>query len=106
MENLLLYITATQVFDPDIERAWRCAKQCDSSPLCVQGSLVHSHWSRNVKARLSLVESFIVMLRQLSYAIKNQLVAYPQNTPIGNRGEFCLLVAVFYKFVSVWALGS
>ena len=28
-------------------------------------SLVHSHWSRNVEARLSLVESFIVMLRQL-----------------------------------------
>ena len=36
-------------------------------------SLVHSHWSRNVKAWLSLVESFIVLLRQLSYAIKNQL---------------------------------
>ena len=35
--------------------------------------VVHSHWSRNVEARLSLVESFIVMLRQLSYAIKNQL---------------------------------
>ena len=39
-------------------------------------SLVHSHWSKNVEARLSLVESFIVLLRQLSYAIKNQLVAY------------------------------
>ena len=24
--------------------------------------LVHSHWSRNVEARLSLVESFIVLL--------------------------------------------
>ena len=36
-------------------------------------SLVHSHWSRNVEARLSLVERIIVMLRQLSYAIKNQL---------------------------------
>ena len=41
----------------------------------VNTSLVHSHWSRNVEAWLSLVESFIVMLRQLSYAIKNQLVA-------------------------------
>ena len=41
----------------------------DNFPL----SLVHSHWSRNVEARLSLVESFIVLLRQLSYAIKNQL---------------------------------
>merc|ERR1711874_210622 len=29
--------TTTPVFDPDIERAWKCAKQCDSSPLCVQG---------------------------------------------------------------------
>ena len=38
-----------------------------------EGSVVHSHWSRNVEARLSLVESFIVLLRQLSYAIKNQL---------------------------------
>ena len=38
-------------------------------------SVLHSHWSRNVEARLSLVETFIVLLRQLSYAIKNQLVA-------------------------------
>ena len=37
-----------------------------------KNSLVPSHWSRNVEARLSLVERFIVMLRQLSYAIKNQ----------------------------------
>ena len=36
-------------------------------------SVLHSHWSRNVEARLSLVEIFIVLLRQLSYAIKNQL---------------------------------
>ena len=27
-----------------------------------QTSLLHSHWSRNVKARLSLVESFIVLM--------------------------------------------
>ena len=38
-----------------------------------QASVLHSHWSRKVEARLSLVESFIVLLRQLSYAIKNQL---------------------------------
>ena len=44
-----------------------------------QTSLVHSHWSRNVEARLSLVESFIVLLRQLSYAIKNQL-GHPKPT--------------------------
>ena len=36
-------------------------------------SLVHSHWSRNVETWLSLVERIIVLLRQLSYAIKNQL---------------------------------
>ena len=38
-------------------------------------SVLHSHWSRNIEARLSLVESFIVLLRHFSYAIKNQLVA-------------------------------
>ena len=37
-------------------------------------SLVHSHWSRNVEAWLSLVERIIVLQRQLSYAIKNQLI--------------------------------
>ena len=33
----------------------------------------YSHWSSSNKARLSLVESFKVLLRQQSYAIKNQL---------------------------------
>ena len=33
-------------------------------------SLVHSHWSRNVEAWLSLVERFMVLLHQLSYVIK------------------------------------
>ena len=28
-------------------------------------AVVHSHWSRSNEARLSLVESFIVLLRQL-----------------------------------------
>ena len=32
-------------------------------------SVVHSHWSRNVEARLSLVESLIVLLLQLSYLV-------------------------------------
>ena len=41
----------------------------------VQTSLVHSHWSRNVEAWLSLVERIIVLLRQLCYAIKNQLAS-------------------------------
>ena len=61
--------------------------------------MVHSHWSRNVEAWLSLVERFIVLLRQLSYAIKNQLVA--SKAPIGGLwnakyphwGVFCLLLA-------------
>ena len=35
----------------------------------------YSHWSSSYITALSLVESFIVLLRQLSYAIKNQLVA-------------------------------
>ena len=43
--------------------------------LVLQYSVVHSHWSRFNKARLSLVESFIVLLCQHSYAIKNQLIA-------------------------------
>merc|ERR550539_2250146 len=53
-------------------------------PGCVQTfwghqvSLLHSHWSRSNEARLSLVERIIVLLCQLSYAIKNQLG--PQRT--------------------------
>ena len=43
----------------------------ETSALALVLRLVHSHWSRNVEARLSLVERIIVMLRQLSYAIKN-----------------------------------
>ena len=42
--------------------------QGDMSRLC-------SHWSSSYITALSLVESFEVMLRQLSYAIKNQLKA-------------------------------
>ena len=40
---------------------------------CVVHSLVHSHWSRNVEAWLSLVESFIVL--KYFHAIKDQLKA-------------------------------
>ena len=43
---------------------------------------VHSHWSRNVEARLSLVQSFRELLRQLSYVIKNQ------RDPIGGYFAF------------------
>ena len=40
----------------------------------VSSSLVHSHWSRNVEARLSLVESFPSdACANYPYAIKNQL---------------------------------
>ena len=38
-----------------------------------RNSGLHSHWSRNVEAWLSMVESFSVLLRQQSYAIKHQL---------------------------------
>ena len=37
-------------------------------------SVVHSHWSRVIEALLLLVD-IIVLLRQLSYAIKTQLKA-------------------------------
>ena len=62
------------------------------------GSVLHYHWSSSNEPRLSLVESFKVLLRQVSYAIKNQL-GHPkpptrgfgtQNTP---RGVFCLLLS-------------
>ena len=45
-----------------------------------RNSILHSHWSRNVEAWLSLVESFIVLLRQLSYAIKKQLGQRPNRS--------------------------
>ena len=57
-----------------------------------QSSVVHSHWSRNVEARLSLVETFIVLLRQLSYAIKNQL-GHPKPPTRGFGLGLCLLLA-------------
>ena len=57
------------LFSAGIDHYWD--KEPRSPPL--ETSLVHSHWSRNVETRLSLVESFIVLLCQLSYAIKNQL---------------------------------
>ena len=47
-------------------------------------SVLHSHSSRNVEAWLSLVERFIGMLHQLSYAIKNQHRA--RNTPQTREG--------------------
>ena len=56
--------------------------------------LVHSHWSRNVEAWLLLVESFIVLKyfmvlqRQLSYAIKIQLKEYKMSPDMG--GILCL----------------
>ena len=49
-----------------------------STHLSLQYSVLHSHWSRNVEARLSLVESFMMLLCQLSYAIKNQRGASKQ----------------------------
>ena len=43
--------------------------------MCIFIRVEPSHWSRLFEIVLSLVERFIVLLRQLSYAIKNQLVA-------------------------------
>ena len=38
-----------------------------------QASVLHSHWSRSDEAWISLVERITVLLRQQSYAVKNQL---------------------------------
>ena len=38
-----------------------------------RNSVLHSHWSSSNEAWLSLVQSFRVLLRQLSCASKNQL---------------------------------
>ena len=43
--------------------------------MCIFIRVEPYYWSRLVEIVLSLVERFIVLLRQLSYAIKNQLVA-------------------------------
>ena len=49
-------------------------------------SVLHSHWSRNVEACLSLVESFMMLLRQLSYALCSGI-----QSPL--LGGLCLLLA-------------
>ena len=46
-----------------------------------------SHWSSSFITALSLVESFIVMLRQLSYAKKNHLNA-PKDSYLGHFLHF------------------
>ena len=40
-----------------------------------QDSVLHSHLSRNIEAWLSLAERFIVLLRQLSYAIRKEMAS-------------------------------
>ena len=57
--------------------------------LQVLNSLVHSHWSRLKEARLSLVESFIVLLRQCLFCDK-EYAPRIQSPPLGT---FCLLLA-------------
>ena len=49
--------------------------EADQSGLSEEISRLCSHWSSSYFTGLSLVETFIVMLRQLSYAIKTQLKA-------------------------------
>ena len=68
--------------------------QLDTTPVAdcqVVFSLLHSDWSRNVEDGFSLVERFIVLLRQLSYAIKNQL-RHPNFLPyagsLWNKGAY------------------
>ena len=50
-------------------------------------SVLHSHWSSSNETCLSLVERFMMLICQLSYAIKNQL-GHPK-PPTG----LCLLLA-------------
>ena len=45
-------------------------------------SLVHSHWSRNVEARLSLVESFIVLLAPAILCHKEPAWALERKIPL------------------------
>ena len=82
--------------------SWHCRPGpdlLDTAGRTDQSSVLHSHWSRNVEAWLSLVERIIVLLRQLSYAIKNQLVASKApyyglwNAKYPHWGVFCLLLA-------------
>ena len=51
-----------------------------------------SHWSSSYITALSLVESYTVMLRRLSYAIKNQLKA-PNAIYLGHFSPFDIRVA-------------
>ena len=60
-----------------------------SEPLGPGDSVVHSHWSRSSEARLSLVESFIVLLHQC-------LLCHKEPDPRVQSpllGAFCLLLA-------------
>ena len=64
------------------QKIWKIPSTRGATCLVVAGtgngnavSVLHSHWTRNVEAWLSLVERTIVLLRQLPHAIKNQLVA-------------------------------
>ena len=50
----------------------------------VQASLGHSHWTRVIQTRLSLVETFIVLLRQLTCAVKNKS-CHPNKIIISNK---------------------
>ena len=55
-------------------RRWTAAS-LDQATSRTRTTAGQSHWSSSFITVLSLVESFVVMLRRLSYAIKNQLKA-------------------------------
>ena len=75
-ENLMRFLEARreerQRLGPDEIQDLRLQKTEHSNP---RTYIQYSHWSNSYITALSLVKSFIVLLRQLSYAIKNQLVA-------------------------------
>ena len=51
---------------------------CEDSRMSLQVSVVHSHWSRNVEARLSLVESFRVLLAPAGSSHQSSLSKVPK----------------------------
>ena len=86
---------ARQVVIPRARRGeggWCWSKALPLSGLghyCLDIRLVHSHWSRNVEARLSLVESFKVLLALAVLCHKEP--ARASKSPL--TGVFCLLLA-------------
>ena len=84
LTSALVCLSSSQLCLDEMEVAAACVAQTNLSARLMSAmaqcegrdiSSLCSHWSSSFITALSLVGSFIVMLRQLSYAIKNQLKA-------------------------------